>query len=144
MLANNPYERYKQTRVETAGPLQLIIMLYDGAIRFTRQAAHAIEERDYEKANEYLKRAQDIIDELNFSLNLEAGDIAKNLQQLYEFINHQLVQANVKKMLLLCKAWSGFWLLCGRLGMNCGSRKIKKRWEFNPWIRKLFKSCRNS
>jgi len=97
MLANNPYERYKQTRVETAGPLQLIIMLYDGAIRFTRQAAHAIEERDYEKANEYLKRAQDIIDELNFSLNLEAGDIAKNLQQLYEFINHQLVQANVKK-----------------------------------------------
>ncbi len=97
MLANNPYERYKQTRVETAGPLQLIIMLYDGAIRFTRQAAHAIEERDYEKANEYLKRAQDIIDELNFSLNLEAGDIAKNLQQLYEFINHQLVQANIKK-----------------------------------------------
>ena len=97
MLANNPYERYKQTRVETAGPLQLIIMLYVGAIRFTRQAAHAIEERDYEKANEYLKRAQDIIDELNFSLNLEAGDIAKNLQQLYEFINHQLVQANIKK-----------------------------------------------
>ena len=44
-----------------------------------------------------MKRAQDIIDELNFSLNLEVGDIAKNLQQLYEFINHQLVQANVKK-----------------------------------------------
>lgn len=97
MLGTNPYERYQQTRVETAGPLQLIIMLYDGAIRFTRQANQAIETHDYAKANEYLKRTQDIIDELIVSLNPDAGEISQNLGRIYEYINYQLLQANIKK-----------------------------------------------
>lgn len=93
----DPYQRYRQTRVETAGPLKLIIMMYEGALRFINLAKRAIEERDFMSANASLQRAQAIIDELNFSLNMEAGEIAVNLRQLYDFINSKLIEANIKK-----------------------------------------------
>ncbi|HBK67559.1 MAG TPA: flagellar export chaperone FliS [Firmicutes bacterium] len=98
---NNPYKRYRQTQVETAGPLELIIMLYDGAIRFCNQAKLAIEEKNLNQANQMLQRAQDIIDELNINLNMEAGEIAVNLRSLYQFISTKLVEANIKKDLTL-------------------------------------------
>lgn len=94
---NNPYARYRQTQVETAGPLDLIIMMYDGALRFINQAKKALAEKEYGPANEALKRAQDIITELNISLNPEAGEIAGNLRSLYLFIYDRLLQANIKK-----------------------------------------------
>ncbi|NLW55512.1 MAG: flagellar export chaperone FliS [Firmicutes bacterium] len=94
---NNPYKRYRQTQVGTASPLELIIMMYDGAIRFCHQAETAIEEQNYSQANRMLQRAQDIIDELNINLNMEAGEIAINLRNLYEFINSKLFEANIKK-----------------------------------------------
>ncbi|NLY90585.1 MAG: flagellar export chaperone FliS [Firmicutes bacterium] len=94
---NNPYKRYRQTQVETAGPLELIIMMYDGAIRFCNQGKIAIEERKFNEANKLLQRAQDVIDELNISLNMEAGEIAAHLRDLYDFINSKLVEANIKK-----------------------------------------------
>ena len=98
---NNPYKRYRQTQVETAGPLELIIMLYDGALRFCNQAKLAIEEKHLNQANQMLQRAQDIIDELNINLNMEAGEIAVNLRSLYQFISTKLVEANIKKDLTL-------------------------------------------
>lgn len=100
---NNPYKRYRQTQVETAGPLELIIMMYDGAIRFCNMAKTAIEKRDFKQANKMLQRAQDIIDELNINLNMEAGEIAVNLRSLYQFISNKLVEANIKKDLHLVK-----------------------------------------
>lgn len=93
----NPYMRYRQTQVETAGPLELIIMMYDGAIRFCNQAKMAIEEKNYFEANRLLQRVQAIVDELNFSLNMDAGEIAINLRKLYDFILEKLVEANIKK-----------------------------------------------
>ena len=93
----NPYKRYQQTRVETAGPLQLVIMLYDGAIRFVHQAQQAILDKKPMLANEYLQRAQDIVNELMITLNPEAGEIAANLRSLYEFMIYRLVQANLRK-----------------------------------------------
>ena len=98
---NNPYKRYRQTQVETAGPLELIIMMYDGAIRFCNQGKVAIEEKNFTQANKLLQRAQDIIDELNINLNMEAGEIAVNLRNLYEFISSKLIEANIKKDILL-------------------------------------------
>ena len=98
---NNPYKRYRQTQVETAGPLELIIMMYDGAIRFCNQAKVAIEENNFNQANKLFQRVQDIIDELNISLNMQAGEIAANLRSLYEFINTKLFEANIKKDLNL-------------------------------------------
>lgn len=100
---NNPYQRYRKTQVETAGPLELIIMMYDGAIRFCNMAKTAIEERDLSQANKMLQRAEDIIDELNINLNMEAGEIAVNLRNLYQFISSKLVEANIKKDLHLVK-----------------------------------------
>lgn len=94
---NNPYARYRQTQVETAGPLDLIIMMYDGAIRFVNQAKKALAEKEFVPANKALQRAQDIIGELNINLNPEAGEIAANLRNLYVFINQRLIEANVKK-----------------------------------------------
>lgn len=96
-IESNPYKRYRQTQVETAGPLELIIMMYDGAIRFCNQAKGAIQEDNYNEANRLLQRAQDIVDELNFSLNMEAGEIANRLRSLYDFINSKLIEANVNK-----------------------------------------------
>lgn len=100
---NNPYKRYRQTQVQTAGPLELIVMMYDGVIRFCNQAETAIEARNYVQANRMLQRAQDIIDELNINLNMGAGEIAVNLRDLYEFINNKLVEANIKKDRTLLK-----------------------------------------
>lgn len=96
-IETNPYKRYRQTQVETAGPLELIIMMYDGAIRFCHQAKKAIEAKNYPEANRLLQRAQAVVDELNYSLNMEAGEIAANLRSLYDFIVTQLVEANLKK-----------------------------------------------
>lgn len=94
---NNPYKRYRQTQVETASQLELIIMMYDGAIRFCNQGITAIKEKKYNEANKWLQRAEDIVDELNISLNMEAGEIASHLRSLYDFINSRLVEANIKK-----------------------------------------------
>lgn len=72
-------------------------MLFDGAIRFANQGRQAIAEQDMEQANVKLLRAQDIVTELMISLDLDQGEIAENLYQLYSFIYELLVEANIKK-----------------------------------------------
>ncbi len=72
-------------------------MLFDGAIRFARQAQEHISKGELEAANSKLIRVQDIISELNLSLDLSVGEIAQNLQQLYTYIYDRLVEANIKK-----------------------------------------------
>lgn len=80
---SNLYEQYRQTSIQTAPPEQLVVMLYDGAIRFLEQAKVAF--RDGKDPVEPISRAQDIIVELLASLNRSAGDLSDNLSQLYEF-----------------------------------------------------------
>lgn len=89
--------QYRTAQVATADPARLVLMMFDGAIRFASQGREAIEEGDLEAANTYLGRTQDIVAELMASLDYDAGEIAGNLGQLYEFINHRLIEANVKK-----------------------------------------------
>lgn len=95
-LAQNPYAQYKQLAVNTASPERLLIMLFDGAIRFCLQARQAIEEKDLEKSNYYLLRCQDIVTELIGSLNMDY-EISNSLIKMYEYINYNLQQANIKK-----------------------------------------------
>jgi flagellar protein FliS len=98
MALNNPYEQYKNTQIQTATPGQLILMLYQGAIKFCKIAKFAIEEKDLIKANKFLIKTQDIVTELSLSLDREAGgEIAKNLSSLYEYMNRKLLEANLKK-----------------------------------------------
>jgi flagellar protein FliS len=72
-------------------------MLLEGAIKFSNQGRVYITEKNYVKANESLKRAQDIVDELISSLNFEVGDIAINLYKLYDYLKMTLIEANIKK-----------------------------------------------
>jgi len=93
----NPYAQYQKTQIETADKGKLLLMLYDGALRFLGHARKALLEKDLEGANNYLVKVQDIVAELMSSLDLEAGEIAVSLFRLYEYMHYLLVQANVKK-----------------------------------------------
>ncbi len=93
----DPYRSYRQTQVETADQATLLLMLYSGAIKFLGQARQTMEDDDIEETNRLLGRVQDILCELMGSLNPDLPDISGSLFQLYEYMHHQLVQANVKK-----------------------------------------------
>ncbi len=91
------YQVYRQTQVSTASQGELLIMLFDGAIRFARQGQEYMGKGELEEANSKLIRTQDILNELILSLDLNVGEIAESLQQLYTYIHDLLVQANIKK-----------------------------------------------
>jgi flagellar protein FliS len=95
-MLSTPYQKYQQTSVQTASPGQLILMLYDGAIRFVKQGIDAIDKSDIEKANHNLVKAQTIIHELIASLNFQYP-ISSELVRIYEYMLHRLIEANVKK-----------------------------------------------
>lgn len=91
------YQKYKTTSVQSASKEKLLLMLYEGAIRFMKQAALAIDKKDIAGRGMNIGRAYDIVVELSNTLNFEAGgDLAKNLEQLYMFVTEQLTKANVK------------------------------------------------
>jgi flagellar protein FliS len=94
----NGFDVYKQTAVTTQNKGRLIVMLYDGAIKFLRQAIQDLEVNDYEAKGRNIGKAQDIIIELNTVLDMDAGgEVAQNLRGLYNFMNRHLSQANVKR-----------------------------------------------
>lgn len=101
-MVMEPTSEYLRTQVETASPGQLIVLLYDGAIRFLHKALDGfgktnISER-MQTINSNILRAQDIIAELTACLDMEAGgEIATNLFRLYEYMHQILIRANVKK-----------------------------------------------
>ena len=89
--------RYQDMKVQTASPAQIMIMLYDGAIRFSLQAKKKIEERDYEGKGVFISKTQAIIDELMNSLDFTiAPELCTNLQKLYIYINERLTHANIQ------------------------------------------------
>lgn len=91
-------QAYQSNQVKTAPQKKLIIMLYDGAIKNLRLGKLAIEEKNIEKTNTYLVKAQDIVMELMTTLNLEAGgQVAENLHQLYDYMYTKLIRANIDK-----------------------------------------------
>lgn len=97
-MISNPYQQYRTSRVETASPVELVVMLYQGVIRFTQRGILAVEQRDIAKAHESFVRAQAIVVELSSHLDREAGgQIAQNLSALYDFAYRQLIEANCKK-----------------------------------------------
>ncbi|MBX3723865.1 MAG: flagellar export chaperone FliS [Turneriella sp.] len=92
-------KEYQANSVGTADQKQLIVMLYEGALRFIKEAeGHMASFKTYDKANTAILRAQDIFTELMVSLNLEAGgEIAQNLFNLYAYCKTQLLEANLEK-----------------------------------------------
>lgn len=97
MLPAQP-DSYRKTQIESAPPEVLILMLYDGALRFMGQAEEGFAQKNNEKINNNLVRVQAIISELLTSLDKEkGGDIAKNLERLYVYFLGRLTDANVNK-----------------------------------------------
>jgi flagellar protein FliS len=91
-------EAYQQVAVTTQSKGRLIVMLYDGAIKFLKLAIRELEAGNYAAKGQYINRAHDIINELNGVLDTEAGgEIAQNLRSLYLFMNRRLRQANTKR-----------------------------------------------
>lgn len=99
MIPNrNGYQAYQRNKYETASPHRLILMLYEGALRFSTQAIKAIEIQNIDETNRMLQKTQDIMYELIACLNhQEGGDIASNLHNLYMYIIDLLIKANMKK-----------------------------------------------
>jgi flagellar secretion chaperone FliS len=88
---------YRKNAVNGASPLQLIIMLYDGSLRFLEGGKRAMESGDREKQNENLQRAQKIVMELMSCLDMEqGGEISKNLLGIYSYVLNELVMANLR------------------------------------------------
>jgi flagellar protein FliS len=95
--AKNLYGKYKETSVQSASKEKLLLMLYEGAIRFTKQAQLAMQEKRIADKGIAIGKAYDIILELNNTLDHKiGGDLAVQLEQLYMYITDQYIQANTK------------------------------------------------
>jgi flagellar protein FliS len=93
----NGIKAYQDTTVTTQSKGRLIILLYDGAIKFMTLAVRELEKNNYEAKGRYINKAIDIINELNAVLDADAGgEVAANLRKLYCFMSKRLSQANVK------------------------------------------------
>lgn len=109
---------YQRNAVDTGSPLHLVVLLYDGAVRFFRMSAKAHREGKNEEARQYLLRAEQIVLELLHSLNFEqGGEIAANLAELYRFIigrcaeltatnYEQVIEENCRILSGLRDAWA--------------------------------------
>lgn len=88
---------YKNMQITSASPTQILILLYEGAITNVKKAALAVDSKNIADKGKYIGKAHDIINELSVSLNHEVGgDIAKELERLYNFMVTQLLKANME------------------------------------------------
>jgi flagellar protein FliS len=93
----NGFNAYQETAVLTQNKGRMIVMLYDGAIKFLKQAIRDLEAKDYTAKGRDIAKAQNIILELNTVLDMQTGgEVAQNLRSLYNFMNKHLNQANTQ------------------------------------------------
>jgi len=91
-------QAYYQTQVQSQSPLELVVMLYDGALRFLQMAADGTRRQDWVAKREGMSRSIAIVAELQNTLNLaEGGEVAQSLDRLYSYITGRLIDANAKK-----------------------------------------------
>ncbi|HEY7618420.1 MAG TPA: flagellar export chaperone FliS [Solirubrobacteraceae bacterium] len=96
----NPYaspQAYREASIMTASPEQLVVMLYDGAGRFLKQAEGSMVDGAWLQAGEKLSRAEAIIDELLATLDMNAGEISERLQAIYIFCKTRLIEARIER-----------------------------------------------
>ena len=93
---NGAYAQYNNSKILTASPAELTLMLYEGAIKFCNIAITAIEHKDVEKAHNNIMKTQRIIEEFQITLNHDYP-VAKDFDVVYTYLLKRLMQANVKK-----------------------------------------------
>ncbi|MCY8424044.1 flagellar export chaperone FliS [Bacillus vallismortis] len=107
MAIQNPYTAYQQNSVNTATPGELTLMLYNGCLKFIRLASQAIENDDMEHKNENLIKAQNIIQELNFTLNRNI-ELSNSMGAMYDYMYRRLVQANINSDMSMLAEVEGY------------------------------------
>ena len=96
MALPNAYAQYNNSKVLTASPSELTLMLYDGAIKFCNIAELAVEEKDIEKAHKNIRKVQNIVGYLQSTLDMKYP-VAQDFNNIYTYLDRRLVEANVKK-----------------------------------------------
>lgn len=92
----NAYAQYNNSKILTASPAELTLMLYDGAIKFCNIAIMGVEKNDIQKANTNIIKVQRIIEEFQITLNFKY-EIANDFNNVYNYLMKRLREANVKK-----------------------------------------------
>jgi flagellar protein FliS len=94
---NNPYSQYQKTQVTTASREKVLLMLYEGAIRFTKHAVAAMKQKKIAEKGKYISKATAILSELMATLDFKAGgQLAVDLENLYVFMIDKLIEGNIK------------------------------------------------
>ena len=96
MAVNNPYAAYANSKVMTASPAELTLMLYDGAIKFCNIAIMGVEEKDIEKAHNNIVKVERIIKEFQSCLD-HRYPVAQDFDNVYKYLIRRLHEANVRK-----------------------------------------------
>jgi flagellar secretion chaperone FliS len=97
MIPARYHNAYKQNEVSTSSQGKLILMMYEGAIKFTKMALQSMDKGDIAGKAKYIRKIHDIVNELSVSLDLKnGGEVTARLETLYQFILRQLTLANIK------------------------------------------------
>lgn len=95
-LAASP-QAYRESAILTAPPERLVVMLYDGARRFLHQAAVAMRGGDVPAAHTRLRRAEEILDHLLQTIDMDQGEVAERLQSIYLFCLRHCAEARIQQ-----------------------------------------------
>ncbi|MBT5551343.1 MAG: flagellar export chaperone FliS [Nitrospina sp.] len=97
MVPSRYHNQYRKNEISTSSQGRLIIMMYEGAIKFSTMALQSIEKGDIASQGKYINKTHDIINELSLALDLKkGGEVAQRLESLYQYMLSQLTLANIK------------------------------------------------
>ena len=97
MGPSNYHKEYQKNEVSTSNQGKLIIMMYDGAIKYANMAIQALDKKDMANKGLYIQKTHDIVNELSLALDLDkGGEVSRKLEDLYQFVLRQLTLANMK------------------------------------------------
>lgn len=107
MAMNNPYQAYQQNSVTQSTPGELTLMLYNGCLKFLKQAKKGIEVKDIEMKNTNIQKAQNILRELMITLDMSVP-VSKSMLALYEYMINRLMEANIQNDSTLIDEVAGY------------------------------------
>lgn len=96
MIQKNPYAAYNNSKIQTATPAELTLLLYEGAIKFTNIAIVAMEKNDVQKAHDNIMKTEKIIEEFQATLD-HKYPVAKDFEAVYSYLLRRLFDANIRK-----------------------------------------------
>ena len=96
MAIMNPYNQYRQTQIGTVDRTKLVILVYDGAITYLKRAKQKLDEENWEEKCDLIFKAQDVLLELMGALDMNMGEVAQSLYNLYHYMMKRLTEANIR------------------------------------------------